>query len=171
MIILVTKRLVLREFEETDAAFIHELVNSKGWLDFIGDRNVKNTTDARKYLEEKYIPAYNNNGPAMYLVSLRDLGTPVGMCGLIKRDHLELPDIGFAFLPQFYGKGYAFEAAEAITAFAADDLQLEALLAIVLPANVPSVKLLEKLGFKYQHMIQQDGDELMLYKKETSLDS
>jgi ribosomal-protein-alanine N-acetyltransferase len=165
MILLATERLVLREFEETDAAFVLELLNSKGWLEYIGDRGIGNIEAARKYINEKYRPAYHCEGPAMYLVELKEDGIRLGMCGLIKRAHLEHADIGFAFLPQFAGNGYAYEAAEAILQYAKDDLEMHHLLAIVIPDNAPSIRLLEKLNFEFEKMIHDNGEELKLYRK------
>jgi [ribosomal protein S5]-alanine N-acetyltransferase len=165
MIVIHTDRLVLREFELSDAPFVYELLNSKGWIEFIGDRNIKSLEDARNYIAEKYIPPYSKPGPAMYLAELRSTGEAIGMCGLIQRPDLDHADIGYAFLPQFGGKGYAYEAGEAILQYASEDLKMENLLAIVTPDNQTSIKLLEKLDFSYKSMIERDGDNLMLFER------
>src|ERR1700694_1684577 len=112
-----TERLRLREFAAGDAQFIVELLNSPGWLEFIGDRHIRTEEQAREYLVQGPVKSYQENGFGLSLVETKD-GVPVGMCGLIKRPALEHADIGFAFLPQFMGRGYAFEIASATMDYA-----------------------------------------------------
>jgi len=164
MIVITTARLILREFELTDADFILRLLNSDGWIEFIGDRNVRSVKDAENYIAEKYLPAYSTAGPAMFLVELKSTGESIGMCGLIQRPDLDHADIGYAFLPEFGGQGYAYEAAEATLYYAKNDLKMGDLLAIVTPANLSSIRLLEKLDFMYKTHIVRDGDTLMLFE-------
>src|SRR6478736_8102385 len=109
--ILETERLQLRQFEIDDAEFIVELVNTPGWLKFIGDRNIKTTEDAIRYLQNGPMKSYQENGFGLSLVEEKGNRKSIGMCGILKRDSLENPDIGFALLPEFVGKGYAFEIA------------------------------------------------------------
>src|SRR6201986_3267525 len=116
--ILETERLRVREFTLNDAAFIIELVNSPGWLKYIGDRNIKTDDKAKEYLQNGPLKSYAENGFGLSMVELKSDGTPVGMCGIIKRVALEHADIGFAFLPQYMGKGYAYEIASATLLFA-----------------------------------------------------
>jgi len=168
MIIISTERLILREFEMKDAPFILELLNSKGWIEFIGDRNIRTVEDAEAYLRDKYLPSYSQAGPAMYLVEIKTTGESIGMCGLIRRPDLDHADIGYAFLPEYAGRGYAYEAAEATLQYASEDLKMDNLLAIVTPNNQTSIRLLEKLDFTYQKMIINNGDELMLFEKNLS---
>lgn len=167
-VILETVRLRLREFNLQDAAFIIELLNSAGWIKFIGDRNVKTLNDAEKYLENGPLKSYREFGYGLSMVELKSGNSPIGMCGIINRAALDVPDIGFAFLPNFEGKGYGFEIAYAIMKHARVDLKLTALVAISLPANVRSVKLLEKLGFKFLKTTVDPvtAEELLLYKND-----
>jgi [ribosomal protein S5]-alanine N-acetyltransferase len=141
-----TERLRLRRFRESDAPMILELLNDPGWLRFIGDRNIRSLDDARGYLR-KLEDARERNGFTLYLVERKDAREPLGMCGLVKRDTLPDPDLGFAFLERHRGAGYAEEAARATLDHAKGDLGLESLAAIATPDNERSVRLLEKLGF------------------------
>ena len=111
--ILETERLLLREFSTEDASFIIELLNSPGWIKYIGDRNVKTPEQASEYLLNGPIKSYAVNGYGLWLVEKKDDQAKIGMCGIIRRETLKDPDIGFAFLPEFSGKGYAYEIAKA----------------------------------------------------------
>ena len=163
--ILETERLRLREFTRDDTAFIIELLNSPGWLKFIGDRNVRSEQEAVSYLENGPFKSYHDNGYGLWMVELKDENTPIGMCGILNRDTLETPDIGFAFLPAAQGKGYAYEIAFAVADQAKNKWKIPVLAAITLPANLSSVKLLEKLGFHFEKKFANEaGEELVLYK-------
>ena len=151
--ILQTERLNLRPFTHADTQFIIELLNSPGWLQFIGDRNIKTEQQARAYLENGPIKSYQDNGYGLWLVELKSENTPIGMCGIINRDYLDAPDIGFAFLPAYCGQGYAKEIASATVTFAHADLNLPRLLAITLPENTKSIRLLEKIGMRHTDTI------------------
>ena len=166
--VLETERLILREFTLADANFIIELVNTPGWLRFIGDRNIKIEEQAKEYLRNGPMKSYEVNGYGLSLVELKTDGTPIGMCGIIKRDTLENPDIGFAFLPEFEGKGLAFEIANATLAYANDVLKIPVIFAITIPGNTRSIRLLEKMGFKYSNSFTSPTDniELSLYKSQ-----
>lgn len=147
--ILQTQRLYLREFEWADADFILELLNSEGWLKYIGDRNVKNKLQAEDYLNNGPFKSYEERGYGLSLVALKENEKAIGMCGLLNRDYLEHPDIGFAFLPEFTGKGYALEIAEELIHHAALHWGIKKISAIVQPDNGPSIKLLQKLGLQF----------------------
>jgi len=162
--ILETERLVLRQFELTDAKFIVELVNTPGWLEFIGDRNIRTEKAAVHYLQYGPMKSYMDNGFGLCMVETKD-GIPIGMCGILKRDSLEHPDIGFAFLSEFMGNGYAFEIANAVINYAKDSLKLQTIFAITVPTNKRSIQLLEKIGLKFNKTIYMpaDNEELMLF--------
>ena len=166
MIIIETERLLLEHFTEDDAPFVLNILNTPGWLQFIGDRNVKTLEVAQQYTRDKLIGGYAKFGFGMYVVRLKENNEAIGMCGLVKRDHLEHADIGYAFLPEYTGKGYALEAAIAVKQFANQTLGLNPLLAIVTPANSSSIKLLEKLNFVFERKISQNGEELMLFRQQ-----
>jgi len=162
---LETDRLFLRQFDLSDAGFILQLLNTQGWLEFIGDRNVIKEEDAEAYLLNGPIKSYQTNGFGLSLVSLKDGEVPIGACGLLKRDYLDDADIGFAFLPEFIGKGYGYESASAIMSYAKNELNISRVLAITVPYNVASIKLLEKIGFRYEKIFKMpdDDEELFLY--------
>lgn len=163
--VLETERLILRRFSSDDAAFVLELVNDPAWLEHIGDRNVRTLEDARAYLEKGTIAMYERLGFGMYVVALRDSKEPIGTCGLIKRDGLDDVDIGFAFLPQFRGKGFALESAAAVLEHGKRDFGLKRIVAIVSPANHRSIKVLESIGLRFERGITLPGDteEISLY--------
>ena len=164
--ILETERLSLREFNTTDATFIIQLLNSKGWLKFIGDRHIKTLEQAENYLTNGPMKSYSVNGFGLSMVELKNTHTPIGMCGLIKRDNLPDIDIGFAFLEEFMGNGYAFEIAQATINFAKENLHKETILAITIPTNVRSINLLKKIGMKFEKNFSFEGstEELMLFR-------
>lgn len=151
--ILNTERLYLREFQLNDASFIIELLNSPGWLQYIGDRNVRDVTQAEEYLKNGPLKSYNELGYGLLLVVEKESNKSVGMCGLLKRDYLNHPDIGFAFLPEVMGRGYALEIAEALKQHAEVHWHVKKLCAIVQHDNDRSIKLLKKLGLSFKEKI------------------
>jgi RimJ/RimL family protein N-acetyltransferase len=160
-----TERLVLRELSADDAVFICELLNDPSWLRNIGDRKVRTPQEAEQYIEDKMIGSYKFLGFGMYLAELKNGGAPIGLCGLVKRDSLPDPDVGFALLPRFWNCGYAFEATKAVMSYARTVLKLSKLLAIVKPDNVSSIRLLERLGFCQEGVYRpaSGGTDLNLY--------
>lgn len=162
--IAATERLELVHLTVEDAPFILELVNDPAWLRFIGDRGVHTLAQAVVYLQNGPLASYAANGYGLYLVRRKVDGASLGMCGLLKRPSLPHPDIGFAYLPQFTGQGYGFEAATAVLHHARQ-LNLSPILAIVKPDNVSSINLLEKLGMQLQQRLSLDEgqSEVLLY--------
>ena len=160
-----TLRLGFREFVDGDKDFIIELLNSPGWLKFIGDRNVKTKDQASQYLLNGPIRSYKEYGHGLSMVELKATGTPIGMCGIIHRKDLAIPDLGFAFLPEYIGKGYGFEIASATIAYASEKLNIKELSAITIPSNEKSIRLLEKLGFIFNKKFNfpDNTEELLLY--------
>ena len=157
--ILSTDRLNLRELQSIDAPFILELLNQPAWLKYIGDRGVYSVDDAAKYIENGPGKMYREQGVGLYLVELASDKTAIGICGLIKRDSLPDIDIGFAFMSQYWGSGYAYEAAKATLEYAQEKLNLKRVIAITHPDNINSIKLLEKIGLKFEKMIKADHKE------------
>ncbi|MGI9285651.1 MAG: GNAT family N-acetyltransferase [Pseudomonadales bacterium] len=165
MKILESKRLLLRWLNSNDAAFILRLVNQPSWLQYIGDKGVKTLCDAEHYIQSGPVDMYDRLGFGMYLVELKRSGEPIGMCGLIKRESLDDVDIGFAFLPDYWDKGYAFESASAVMSHARNVLGFSKIVAITSQDNHASCKLLEKLGFRFERMVQLEanGETIKLY--------
>ncbi|MGB8981402.1 MAG: GNAT family N-acetyltransferase [Anaerolineales bacterium] len=162
MKILETERLILRQFSLEDASFILELVNDPSFIQNIGDRGVRTLDDARSYIQNGPIASYARNGFGLYLVALKDTGESLGMCGLIKRDGLDDVDIGYAFLPRFWSKGYAIEAAQSVKTYAKDQVGLKRIVAITDPANEGSIRVLEKLGLHFEKMVRLSADDIEL---------
>ncbi|PFB25906.1 GNAT family N-acetyltransferase [Bacillus cereus] len=163
MIVLETERLVLRWFDIKDAPFILELVNDPAWIQFIGDKRIKNLEDATKYILNGLVDMYNKMGFGLYLVERKEDLTPLGMCGLIKRDSLEDVDIGFAFLEKFRSKGYGFESASAVIDYGVQNLGMKRIVAITTIDNINSGKLLEKVGLQFEKIISDSGEDLKLF--------
>jgi RimJ/RimL family protein N-acetyltransferase len=153
-----TERLRVRRFTADDAPFIVELLNDPDFLRNIGDRGVRTEADARRYILDGPVASYQRNGFGLYLVELAASGAPIGMCGLVRRDALPGPDIGFAFLPAWRGQGYALESARAVMRHAEEDCGLRRLLAIVSPGNTASRGLLERIGFRFEGMTRLADD-------------
>lgn len=157
-----TERLVIRHLSAEDAPFILDLLNQPSFLQNIGDRGVHNLQDAENYLRTGPMASYAKHGFGLFLVELKQDRSAIGMCGLIRREMLEDVDIGFAYLPQYWGQGYAFEAASAVMTFARQVIKLERIVAIVAPGNQRSIRLLEKIGLKYEQMITWPEDNTPL---------
>ena len=160
-----TDRLRIRRMSADDAQFMLGLLNEPSWLRFIGDRGVRTIEDARNYILNGPVDMYARLGYGFYIVELKASADKLGICGLAKRDFLDDPDIGFAFLPQYCGQGYAYEAAFAVLEYAKHEVGLKRVVATTRPDNVISAKLLEKLGLRYERMVRHpDGDrELKLF--------
>jgi [ribosomal protein S5]-alanine N-acetyltransferase len=163
--VLETDRLILRRLSFDDGAFILQLLNDPAWLRFIGDKGVRNLEDARNYIVTGPMDMYARLGFGLYLTERKSDGAPIGICGLIKRDALEDVDIGFAFLPAFRGKGYAREAAAAVMEHARSAFGLRRLVAITSPDNEASIRLLEKLGLRFEASMSlaDDSHEVSLF--------
>lgn len=158
-----TNRFLLRHLRPDDAAFVLEIVNSPGWLRFIGDRGVRDLEGAGKYIQ-KNVNNYQALGFGLYAIEMKDSGEVAGMCGLLKRDYLPTADIGYALLPRFEGLGIAQEAARLTMNFAQDALQMTSLFAIVTPQNSRSISLLEKSGFHFSKEITENNEHLLVYE-------
>jgi len=154
VIIAETERLRLRPIDLEDAEFVLELVNDPSWLQFIGDKGVRTLEDARTYIASGPMAMYERLGFGLYVTERRTDGVPMGMCGLIKRDGLDDVDIGFAFLPRYWGRGYAHEAAAAVMDYGRNVVGLTRIVAITSPDNESSARLLEKLGLRFDRMIR-----------------
>ncbi|MBE2222441.1 MAG: GNAT family N-acetyltransferase [Anaerolineae bacterium] len=163
--ILETERLFLRELTVEDADFILQLLNEPEYIIFIGDRGVRTHKDARNYIQETIIASYEKNGFGLYLVELKEDATPIGCCGLINRDGLPDIDIGYAFLAEFHNFGFATESAEAVMAFGKNNIGLKRIVGITAVDNQKSIKILEKVGLRFEKRITLPGDheEILLF--------
>lgn len=165
MTVLETDRLVLRKLSAEDAEFIVDLLNQPSFLRYIGDKGVRNTEDAVRYIETGPQASYARFGFGLYLVELKESGTSIGMCGLLKRDLLPDVDVGFAFLPGYWSQGYAFEAAGAVMTLGREGLGLKRIVAITSLDNAASIRLLEKIGLRFERLIKlgDDQEEVRLF--------
>lgn len=158
IVVLETERLRLRHALATDAAFFLDLLNQPSYIEFIGDRGVRTLAQAEARLHERIIGSYVLYGFGLYVVELQATGAALGMCGLIRREGLDDVDIGYAYLPQYWGQGYASEAAAAVMAYGRETLGLARIVAIVSAGNARSIRVLEKLGLRYERLITLPGD-------------
>ncbi|MGE5357797.1 MAG: GNAT family N-acetyltransferase [Bacteroidales bacterium] len=160
-----TDRLILRKMTEDDATFMLRLLNEPSFIQYIGDRGVRTVEHARRYVIDGPMASYARFGFGLYVVTLRDTRTPIGICGLLKRDSLDDVDVGFAFIPEYVGQGYGIESAAAVIDHARNGLGLNRVVAITNPDNERSIRLLEKLGFAFERMtrLSADAPEVKLY--------
>ena len=164
MNLLQTERLTLRRMTEADCEFLVELLNQPSFLRFIGDKQVRNVDDAKRYLRDGPDAMFERHGFCLYRMGLKDGDVAIGMCGLLKREQLEAPDIGFAVLTAYEGRGYASEAAEAVLQQAFVQLKLPRILGIANPDNTGSHRLLERIGLRYQGLRQvYDGEPALAW--------
>jgi RimJ/RimL family protein N-acetyltransferase len=162
MNLIETDRLILRKLSVDDAGFILDLLNQPSFLQFIGDRGIRTLDDARAHLSKRLIDSYERFGFGLYLTLLKHGNVPIGICGLVKRETLEDVDVGFAFLPQYWSKGYAFESASAVLAYAKNTLGLKRIAGITTADNHGSIHVLEKLGLKFEKMVKLSADDVEL---------
>jgi RimJ/RimL family protein N-acetyltransferase len=156
---LTTPRLRLRWLTEDDAALMLAIWTDPDFIRHVGDRGIHTPTEARQALRDGILKLYADLGYGPYSIESLDGGPPMGICGLFKRDNLDYPDIGYSLLPGFRGRGYAHEAAGAVLMHARDFLGLSQLKAIVSRDNTPSVRLLEKLGMRFEGVLRMPGED------------
>ncbi|HUN77273.1 MAG TPA: GNAT family N-acetyltransferase [Steroidobacteraceae bacterium] len=162
--ILETPRVRLREATLADGPFLLRLLNEPSWRENIGDRGVRSVEDAERYIRDRIWSQYEAHGFGMYTVELKSTGRQIGLCGLVKREYLSAPDVGFALLPEYVGCGYAMEAATRLLAHASNGLGLTRLYAITKPTNARSMRLLERLGLHREGpYLTPQGEEVELW--------
>ncbi|WP_233423329.1 GNAT family N-acetyltransferase [Chromobacterium haemolyticum] len=154
---IATARLQLRPLHASDAPFMLKLLNEPAFIANIGDKNAHDLLGALRYIEEGPQASYRKHGHGLLLVERLEDGVPVGICGLVKREGLAYPDIGYAFLEQFWGSGYASEAAQAAIEHGREQLGHEVVVGITAPHNQASIRVLEKIGLRYQGRIELPG--------------
>ena len=159
-----TKRLIIRHFRESDSDFILKLLNEESFIKNIGDKQVRTNDDAIKYLKEGPLASYQQHVFGLNVVLLKDSLKPIGMCGLLKRDQLEYPDLGYALLPEYCAMGYAKEAAKVVIKNAHEKHKLTHVLAFTSQNNTPSNTLLKRLGFIFKRRINMNGSDDNLYE-------
>ena len=173
MKVIETDRLSLRHLTTDDAEFVLELLNDPSFIRYIGDKQVRTLDDARAYVLNGPARSYETYGFGLNLVELKSAGTPIGICGILKRDTLPEPDIGFAFLPAFWNQGYAFEAAAAVMKHARETLGVDLVLAITTPDNEPSAKLLNKIGLRFDRVVKlsEDAADVKMFTSDQTADT
>jgi len=167
---LETARLSLRRLTVDDAPFVVALYNEPSFLENIGDRGLRNADDAQRFLRDGPLAMYARLGFGLWHVARRSDGVGIGLCGLLKRDALPDVDIGYAFFPQFWGQGYAFEAVSATLRHAAHAFALRRVVAVVSSGNTGSIRVLEKAGMRFErmHAMEANEPEVCLYARDLS---
>lgn len=158
-VLIHSERLQLTEIKADQRQFVYDLFNDPDCIRFIGDRGIRSLADAQDYLEQKLIHSYQQHGYGLFQVSLKDRDEALGICGLVKRDADNPPDIGFAFLPEYRAQGYCSEAGEAVLNWAKKHAISDTILAYTNPDNVASIRVLEKLGLKKQTITTLPGQD------------
>ncbi len=158
---LESERLFLKPLNLNDYEFIKFLVNTNGWLEFIGDRNIHSDEDSKNYIQR----IINNQNVIYWIVNLKNTKQSIGIITFIKRDYLEHHDLGFAFLPKFVKNGYAFESSNLVLKEIELSKSHRIILASTIPENIKSIKLLEKLGFSFDKKIENNNETLSVYSK------
>lgn len=154
-----TERLTIRKIQLSDAEFMIDLVNSEGWLEFIGDRNIKDRNDAEKYIQKIL------DTPNFYysVFELKDLRKAIGIVTFLKREDEEYPDIGFALLPEFEKNGYTLEACKAYLEKVNLQNEYDTIIGITIPTNQKSISLLQKLGLKYLGDVKNEEETVSYF--------
>lgn len=160
MTILTTDRLLINEITLDDAAFMLELMNDKDWIKNIGDRGIRTIEDAEEYIRSRFLKTYSESDLGFYGLVLKNSHQIIGVAGLIDRDGIDDVDIGYGILPEFRGKGYAFEATKAVYDYGYNKLKLKKIVAIVNPENPSSINLLSKLGLEFEKMVRLPDEEI-----------
>ena len=162
-----TERLQLRKLTLDDAGLMLAVWNDPAFVRHVGDRGIRTTEEAHDAMRKGALHLYEAFGYGPYRIGLKGDDTAVGICGLFRRDGLDEPDIGYSTLPEFCGKGYAYEAAIAVMDYARSEFDLERLIAIISPQNDASIGLIRKLGFEFErmHTMPDDDDEVCIYGK------
>ena len=158
--IINTERLVIRPITNEDKEFIYLLVNSDGWLKFIGDIKVSNSNDAENYIKK----ILNNSNYYYNVIELNETKQPIGIVTFLKRENYESPDFGFAILPEFESKGFAFEASNKYLEEVINENSYNKIIGITVSENLKSIKLLERLGFIFQNKVTENKQSLSIYK-------
>ena len=166
-----TERLILTPTSIDDAAFVLAVMNTPKWIKNIGDRKVHTIADAEQYIKDKMLPQYNRLGFGNNTVSRKSDGVKMGSCGLYDRPGLEGVDIGFAFLPEYEGHGYAHEAAQKVKSLALSEWGITKISGITSQSNIASQRLLNKLGLESMGLttLPDDDEELLLYVLDATL--
>lgn len=159
MTILETDRLAIRRLTLDDATFVLRLLNEPSFIQHIGDRNVRNLADAKRYILAGPIASYQRHGYGGFLVEMKQTHLPIGLCGLVRRDALDDVELRCAFVPESWSKGYAFESASAMLGYGHDRLGLRRVVAVVSPENSATIGLLVKLGFYFDRMARLPGEK------------
>lgn len=165
MSVINSPRLRMHQLAPDDAGFMLALLNQPSFLRFIGDRGVRTLAEAEAYIRNGAMASYAQHGFGLYRLALKSTGVGIGICGLVRRDGLADVDLGFALLPAFWAQGLASEAAAATVAYARDQLGLQRLVAIVAAENAGSIRVLEKIGMRFEMTVRlnADSEELRLF--------
>jgi RimJ/RimL family protein N-acetyltransferase len=154
-----TPRLRIRELTVDDAAFILGLLNQPSFLENIGDKGVRDLEDARRFILDGPWARHRDCGYGQFMVELKDGGAPIGVCGVLYRDTLNVSDVGCAFLPAYWRQGFAYEAATAVMEYGRSKLGIEKTVGLTSKDNLASIKLVEKMGMKFERIVMMSDND------------
>ncbi|PZP49255.1 MAG: RimJ/RimL family protein N-acetyltransferase [Pseudopedobacter saltans] len=146
---MISDRIRLRMFNKEDALFLLELCSSPNWLAMLGKRNINNLKSAERHLKNFILKEYSDHQYGFYAIESIEHQKTIGLCGITLRNTQEIPDLGFGILPQYAGQGFSYEAARLVLQHTKDSFSFEKIDAFATPTNIPSQKLLKKLGFVF----------------------
>lgn len=159
--ILETNRLLLREFEISDAESFYELNLNPNVIKYTGNSAFKDIDEAREFLEN--YSDYQRSGYGRWAVIDKSTNQFLGWCGLKYDEKLDETDIGFRFFEHFWNQGFATESAKACIDYGFKELNLKTIVGRAMKENLASIKVLEKIGFHYEKDFDFDGNEAVIY--------
>ncbi|GLX80004.1 alanine acetyltransferase [Thalassotalea insulae] len=152
-----TPQLIMRLLNESDAPMILELLNEPAFITHIGDKGVRDLNGALNYINSGPLKMQKELGFSLYCCQLKSNNEAIGISGLIKRDGVEYPEVGFGFLARYCGQGFGYQSSKAVMEHAKQQLGITRLQAICNPDNTASIALLTKLAFQYTGNIVLPG--------------
>jgi RimJ/RimL family protein N-acetyltransferase len=158
-VIIETPRLTIRSLTREDAEFVLRLTNEPSFLSNIGDKGIRDLDDAKRFLAQGTWTSQQHRGLGQFVVELKANGAAIGICGLLYREQINVTDIGFAFFPEYWGRGFAFEAADAVMQYGYSELGLATIVGLTTRDNAPSIRVLEKLGMRFREMVTMSQDD------------
>lgn len=160
-VILETNRLLLRELASDDAEDFYRLNLNPNVIRYTGNSSFKSIEEAREFLEN--YKDYQVNGYGRWAVILKDSNQFLGWCGLKFGEMENETDIGFRFFEEEWNKGYATESANACLHYGFAKLNLKRIIGRAMKENKASIKVLQKIGLKYEKEAELDGKPAVIY--------
>ena len=146
----------MRPFKEEDSADLFRLNADPEVIRYTGDPPFSNEQEALEFI--RAYDHYEKWGHGRYTVLLAETGLFLGWCGLKWNSDIHEVDLGYRFLREHWGKGYATEAASASLVEAYDQLGYKSVIGRAMVPNIGSIRVLQKLGFQFERYTLCGGD-------------